>query len=241
MRAALACFLYAASAWAASLDNFDALDRWKAAPAEGVEMHLSKNAGRHGSALRIDFDFHGHGGYAIARREAPVELPPNFEFTFSIRGQAPRETLEFKLIGGENVWWHTKREFDFPAAWKRIGVRKSQIEFAWGPATNHNLPKRIGALEIVITAGTGGKGTVWIDDLALSPVEATSELPAPYGPFTKKKEITIDMKRSRSFGGLTLEWDRPVDYAVFLDGEKVRDVSGRHNDIETADAGARVI
>src|SRR5215208_6041457 len=120
---------------AATLDSFEATDQWKAVPAEGVEMHLTKDAGRHGSALRIDFDFHGHGGYAIARREVPIDLPPNFEFSFFVRAQAPRNTLEFKLIdaSGENVWWHTKREFDFPREWKRVAIRKSQIDFAWGP------------------------------------------------------------------------------------------------------------
>ncbi len=228
---------------ASTLDSFDSIAAWKAAPAQGVEMHLSKEAGRHGAALRIDFDFHGHGGYAIARREVPVELPPNFEFSFSLRGDAPRNTLEFKLIDptGQNVWWHTKREFDFPREWKRIVIRRSQIAFAWGPLGGGELPRRIGSLEIVVTAGTGGKGTVWIDDLALSPIESTSVLPPPYGPFRKGRDFTIDMKRRRELGGFTIEWDRPVAYTVYLDGEKVRDVAGRKNYVDTPDADGRVI
>jgi hypothetical protein len=164
---------------------------WRAIPADGVEMHLTQT----GSRVRIDFDFHGHGGYAIARREVPLELPENFEFTFRIRGEAPRNTLEFKLIDptGENVWWTTNREFDFPREWKRLSIRKSQLQFAWGPLGGGEVPRRIGALEIVVTAGTGGRGTIWIDDLELSPIESTSELPPPFGPF-HRQVVTLDLK-----------------------------------------------
>src|SRR5207248_11633784 len=35
---------------------------WTAHPSDGVEMHVA----REGDVNRIDFDFHGHGGYAIA-------------------------------------------------------------------------------------------------------------------------------------------------------------------------------
>ena len=31
--------------------------------------------------------------------------------------------------------------------------------------------KRVAAIEFAITAGTGGKGTVWIDDLKLTPLD----------------------------------------------------------------------
>ncbi|HEX9161697.1 MAG TPA: discoidin domain-containing protein, partial [Thermoanaerobaculia bacterium] len=237
------------SAFCLELDNFNDISRWKAAPAAGVEMHLSKDAGRHGSALRIDFDFHGHGGYAIARRELPIDLPPNFEFSFFMRAEAPRNTLEFKLIDttGENVWWTTRRELDFPREWTRIAVRKSQIEFAWGPTRSAAVPRHIGALEIVVTAGTGGKGTVWIDDFTLESIESTSELPPPYGPF-HRQSITIDMKQRREFGGMTVEWEHRVPYKVELstDGNEwfsaARPISAAGRDyISTPDAEARFI
>src|ERR1051326_7753236 len=86
---------------------------WTAHPADGVEMHLS----REGEINRLDFDFHGHGGYAIARRDVELELPANYQFTFRIRGDAPIETLEFKLIRGDDVWWMNRRDFAFPREW----------------------------------------------------------------------------------------------------------------------------
>src|SRR5258708_34687681 len=92
-------------------------------------MHLS----REGDANRLDFDFHGHGGYAIARRMGAIELPANYQFTFRLRGAAPSENLEFKLLHGDDVWWRNRRDFVFPRDWMTVATKKRQIEFAWGP------------------------------------------------------------------------------------------------------------
>ena len=118
--------------------------------------------------MRLDYDFQGDARYATARKEVDLELPLDYQFSFWIRADAPVNNLEFKLIdpSGKNVWWVNRRDFSFPREWKKITVRKRDIEFAWGPAGGGEL-HHIGAIEIVVTAGTGGKGTVWIDDLAL--------------------------------------------------------------------------
>src|SRR5690348_13478875 len=48
------------------LDNFDSVTQWTTAPAEGVEVSVHPDpSGAHGGAMRVDFDFHGHGGYAV--------------------------------------------------------------------------------------------------------------------------------------------------------------------------------
>ena len=134
---------------------------WTAHPADGVEMHLS----REGDANRLDFDFHEHGGYAIARKQVNLELPPNYQIVFRIRADAPPENLELKLIepGGENVWWKNRRNFEFPRDWTVLKTKKRQIEFAWGPVHSENLT-HIESIEFVVTAGSGGKGTVWFTD-----------------------------------------------------------------------------
>jgi hypothetical protein len=124
---------------------------WKAVPASGVEMKLTQ-----ADALRVDFDFRGRAGYAIARRDGHIDLPENFELTFRIKGDdAPRNTLEVKFVQGENVWWSVRREYDFPRDWRRLSVKKRHLEFAWGPAGPSPLPNTIDALEIVVTAGSG--------------------------------------------------------------------------------------
>ncbi len=213
------------------LDDFASVGAWVAAPAEGVSTALAADGG----ALRVDVDFHGGSGWALIRRPLPLELPANYAFSFRIRGDLPRNTLEFKLVDptGENVWWSTRREFAFSAEWQTVTVRKRQIAFAWGPAGGGEIA-RVATLEIAITAGGGGKGSVWLDDLTLTglpPVHAyqgamlaaassseaehppaaaidvqatTSWRPTGIGPAW----LAVDFGEPREYGGLVLTWER---------------------------------
>ena len=88
------------------LDSFDSVSQWTTAPADGVEISVHPDSsGPRGRSMRVDFDFHGHGGYAVIRRPLRLILPQNYEISFAIRGDAPTNTLEFKMIDstGENV------------------------------------------------------------------------------------------------------------------------------------------
>ena len=163
------------------MDTFEEPDGWTAHPSDGVSLRISREPGRSGLAMRLDFDFHGGAGYAIARRETPLELPDDYELAFWIRGDAMPQNLELKLVdpSGENVWWINRRDFRFPGAWTRVATRKRQIEFAWGPSREPEL-RRVAAIEIAITAGSGGKGTVWLDDFTLT--ERRPQVPYPAGP-----------------------------------------------------------
>lgn len=213
------------------LDSFADTSAWRALPAAGVALRITSDAPQGDPAMRLDFDFQGHGGYAIARRDAVVDLPDNFELVFRIRADAPVNTLEIKLIdeSGDNVWWTTKRDWDFPRDWRRLSIKKRQIEFAWGPLGPGPLPKRISAIEIVVTAGTGGKGTVWIDDLALSPLAPPPAAPPKaFGPWSSPAEgaqqVTIDLGARYALGGATIDWggDFATRYSVAasLDGKR---------------------
>lgn len=226
------------------LDDFEDTSAWSAHPASGVSLDLSPGEGLHGHALRMDFHFSG-GGYAVARRTLPVELPANYAFSFQLRGEAPVNTLEFKLLdaSGENVWWHVRRDVSFPDTWQPVTIKKRQISFAWGPQGGGEL-RQVAAIEIVVTAGSGGTGSVWIDDLELRelpPPGAT--LPAPRAvassfltpddagraidgdtltawqaaPDDPHPTLTVDFQVEREFGGLVLTWEKdrhPADYSI---------------------------
>ncbi len=159
------------------VDSFDSVSHWSPAFADGVDVSVHPDSGLHGRGMRIDFDFHGRGGYAVVRRVVNLTMPPNYEFSFAIRGEAPVNTLEFKMVDstGENVWWSNTTNFVFPREWTTVTRKKRQISFAWGPIADKEL-RRVFAIEIAITAGTGGKGSVWIDDLALTRLDP----PVPY-------------------------------------------------------------
>jgi hypothetical protein len=155
------------------LDSFDSVTQWSTAPADGVEISVHPDSsGLHGRSMRVDFDFHGHGGYAVIRRPLRMILPPNFEISFAIRGNAPTNTLELKMVDstGENVWWSNNQNFQFPRDWQTVTRKKRQISFAWGPTSDKEL-KRFAAIELAITAGSGGKGSIWLDDLVVTPLE----------------------------------------------------------------------
>jgi len=165
---------------------------WTAHPADGVEMHLT----REGDANRIDFDFRGHAGYAIARRAVDLDLPPDYRFVFRIRGDAPPENLEFKLIHGDDTWWLNRRDFHFTPDFATVRTKKRQIAFAWGPAGGGDI-RHVDSMEVVITAGSGGKGTVWFTDpelqLPAADVVETSGLiaePPPTAIFLDDVKVT---------------------------------------------------
>src|SRR5204862_2478366 len=106
--------------------------------------------------------------------------PGNYEFRFAIRGDCRPNDLEFKLIDstGANVWWCNRRRFEFPRAWTPLGTRKRHIVFAWGPAGGGEI-RRVKAIEIAITAGDGGTGSVWLDDFTLRELPPAGTAPPP--------------------------------------------------------------
>lgn len=229
-----------------TLDDFEH-PAWTAHPADGVELTIRPDAGRRGRAMRLDFVFHG-GGYAVARRELPFDLPADYELSFYVRGAALPNNFEFKLIDstGDNVWWLNRREFHFPHGWTRYVIRKRDVVFAWGPAGGGE-PHHVAAIEIAVTAGQGGSGSVWIDDLTLTPraagktpgpvtAVATSSLPGAAPAATldgdsttawrsgrppaggERQTLQLDFGAPREFGGLEIRWDT-LDYAVDYDIE----------------------
>ncbi|HEU0055093.1 MAG TPA: discoidin domain-containing protein, partial [Longimicrobium sp.] len=220
------------------IDDFEGgVGAWSAHPSEGVDLRITPCNGFRGKGMRLDFDFRGGAGYAIARRAVPLKLPPNYEFSFRIRADAPVNDLEFKLIdpSGENVWWTNRRRFEYPREWTRLRTRKRQIEFAWGPKGGGEMDS-VAQLEIVVTAATGGKGTVWIDDLTFrerEPAGAYAGTPRLRASSNSRQaaramdgdpatawrsddgpeSLTIDFGKERELGGLTVDWDS-LDYAT---------------------------
>lgn len=215
------------------LDDFEDRATWSAHPADGVTLIIGSDEGTRGKALRLDFRFTG-GGYAVARKALSLDLPENWAFRFRLKGKARPNHLEFKLIDstGENVWWCVRRDMTFPADWETFTVKKRQVSFAWGPLGGGEI-RHIAAIEIVVTAGSGGMGTVWLDDLELVTLPPPgAKLPAPrasassarrghapasildgkaksfWSPSPDDAEpwIAVDFGAPREWGGLTVDW-----------------------------------
>ena len=230
-----------------ALDDFSDPSGWTALPSDGVRLVLSTDAGAGGSgkSLRMDFDFGGRAGWAAVRRAFPIRLPENWVMDLRLKGDTPPQTLEFKLLdpSGESVWWSVRRPFEFPRDFTTVRIRKRQVSFAWGPKGGGDL-RDLGFIEVTVTAASGGKGTVWLDDLALEELPPSTSQPPPAtaiassaapgsaarlaldgNPSTEWRSpgppdpqlFSIDLGRRREFGALVLDWDTrdfPRKYSV---------------------------
>lgn len=233
------------------LDGFDTVGEWTAYASDGVGIALTSEPG----TLRADIDYHGGAGYAVIHRPLALVLPANYVFRFKIRGTLPRNTVEFKLLdqSGDNVWWSQRRNFAFDTAWTEIEIPRREISFAWGPAGG-GVMHRVAALEIAITAGEGGKGSVWFDSLSFAerpPVDTTfpirpsriATLPASRdaaramdgdstttwrAPAGKAAELIVDLGHLRGFGAARATWagkaSSHYSMAVSDDGRRWRPI-----------------
>src|SRR5439155_1546621 len=151
-----------------TLDDFAELSGWTPVASGQARLDISRDRGPRDGAMRLEFDFRGGGGFVGARKRFAFPLPDAYAFTFDVRGMAPANKFEFKLVdpGGYNVWRYQEDAFDFPAEWRSLRIRSSQIDFAWGPAGSGPM-HQVGAIEFAVTAPPGGKGTLWLANLCL--------------------------------------------------------------------------
>lgn len=226
-----------------TLDEFENTNGWSFIRSDGVNLNLSTEKGLTGNAIRLDYDFTHGTGYGGIQKLFPIDLPDNYEFTFYLKAESPANNLEIKFIDstGNNVWWISNRNYDFPTTWKKIRIKKRHINFAWGPTSDQNL-KRIDRIEFTIASFVGGKGTIWIDDLKFEPLPPERQsYPVPFitafssvknhSPFlvvdnsdntywqsrgVKNQNIMVDFSTRREFGGLQINWLKD-SYAVSFD------------------------
>ncbi len=218
------------------LDDFVDLSSWHAGASDGVRASIHAAQGIDGRALQLDFDLAGTAGYALADRALPLDLPSNYEISFYVSADAPVNNFQFKLTDadGDNVWWFNRPNFTFSREWREIRIRKRQIAFAWGPASDHTL-RHAARLEFVVAAGSGGgAGSVRFSRLAireLPPVPATWPMPVARASSDRSgaepalavdgqpatawrsdpgagaaQSLTLDFGQRREFGGVVLHW-----------------------------------
>ncbi len=216
-----------------TLDDFETKNGWNFIQSDGVNLNLSTEKGLTGNAIRFDYDFTHGTGYGGIQKLFPIDLPDNYEFTFYLKADSPANNLEIKFIDstGNNVWWVSNRNYDFPHEWKKITIKKLHISFAWGPTSDKDL-KRIDRIEFTIASFVGGKGTIWLDNLKFEKLPPeTHSYPEPLIKATssaknhpsvlltdnsnetywqskgvKSQNLVVDFKTRREFGGLQINW-----------------------------------
>jgi hypothetical protein len=215
------------------IDDFSAAEAWTATGTDEVGAGLRWVDGPGGKALCLDYDFSRASGFATARRVLPLQLPADYEFRFSLRGEGGPNHLQFKLVdaSGENVWWVSRPEFSPSDDWQPQRFKKRHVDFAWGPTRERTL-RESASIEWVVAAGSGGgRGHVCID-----PIRLIERLPAGVAPVpvlssstgttrkalaraldgsdasawhsrnAKPQSLTLDLGQTREFGGVVLRW-----------------------------------
>ena len=110
----LTLLLAAQCATAAVLDDMKDATPWKAAASDQVKASLRRDA--KDDSLCLDYDFAGVSGYAVLRRELPLDWPADFALTTPLKGRGAGNDVQIKLVdaSGDNVWWINRPAFDLP-------------------------------------------------------------------------------------------------------------------------------
>jgi hypothetical protein len=202
------------------------LSAWQTVVSGNAQLHLTALPSGKAAALKLDYDFHGGGGFVVARCQVSRALPEEYAVHFRLRGAGAVNNLELKLIDatGQNVWRHVLHDLAPPRRWKRFTIASEAIDFAWGPLGSGRI-STLGSMEFALVAVSGGQGTVWISDLEIEDrtptapprITASSALPdfaAPAvlsagwqpRPDDLKPWVMIDWTERRTIGGLIIDW-----------------------------------
>ncbi|MGQ9659117.1 MAG: discoidin domain-containing protein [Thermochromatium sp.] len=215
------------------LDDFSDLSVWSGIASGQARLDLVPDTGPEdtGCSMRLDFDFGAGGGFVVARRAMRLTLPDSFAFRLWVRAAAPANAFEFKLVdpSGENVWRLRDESFDFASPWREMRIGSRAIAFGWGPAGG-GAPTEVGAIEIAITAGPGGKGSLWVAGLRLEDrtpsqppvIRVSSQRPGQgvdclldgrsdtaWRPERLPAWVELDFTEPRDYSALILHWDSP--------------------------------
>jgi hypothetical protein len=210
------------------LDDFRNAAAWQASASDQVRATLRVDASD--GSLCLDYDFVGVSGYAVMRRELPVDWPQHFELKLRFKGAGAVNDLQMKLVdaSGDNVWWINRPAFVLPTHLTEMKLRRRHIDFAWGPTADRTL-RQTRAIEFVIAAGqnegSGGRGTLCVARLELN--ERAPD-PTPW-PEPRRRErggtLDLDFLHAREFNGVALRW--PADAPRALDYELLASDDGR--------------
>jgi hypothetical protein len=232
----LFCYFQTTNAQVRLLESFESTSGWLPFASEGVTIDTATVKGFDGNCIKIDFNFMTGAGYCGIQKQFPIQLSPNYKFSFYIKAEAPVNNFEFKLLdkSGDNVWWVNHRNFEFPTQWTKMTIKKRHISFAWGPTENRDLIA-VDKIEFVVSSAAGGKGSLYIDQFEFEPLEvpaksypklivsASSNLSSKNkinkifdnNQLTKwrskikpeQQSVTIDLQKYREYGGLIIDWD----------------------------------
>ncbi|WP_457443955.1 hypothetical protein [Roseateles sp. P5_E4] len=223
----LTCTLLACLAsHAAILDDMKDATRWKATASDQVKATLRQDS--RDDSLCLDYDFAGVSGYAVLRRELPLDWPADFALTTQLKGKTIGNDVQIKFVdaSGDNVWWINRPALALPETLTETRFKRRHVAFAWGP-TEDRVLKRSQFIEFVVVAGQqgGGAGALCVGALGLEPREpAPKAWPAPRRRLGAS-EMTLDFQSLREFNGLWFDSGAAMRVEVSDDNRRWKTLS----------------
>jgi len=225
------------------LGHCDELQGWEVVKAPGRDLHLSIGDGMGRKALYLDYDLGETQLFVIAGKQMLLSLPPNYEFSFHIKGVSPETTSSSSSSMRKAIHsCKVRKNYRFPEDWKKLVVTRRDLRYGWGPNTGAK-PAKIAPVESAIAAGQGGAGRIFIHRATLR------ELPPPKPPMKarpfsekaleyaaqhavddsfatkwrskplKAEWLEVDLGKPTPMAGLTLQWTAHGDYDVWLSAD----------------------
>jgi hypothetical protein len=208
------------------LDDFRDGALWQAFASDQVHADLRRDAD---GSLCLDADFGSVSGYAVMRRELPLEWPAHFDLSARLKGRGATNDVQIKFVdgSGDNVWWVNRPNTVLPGALSEWRLKRRHVVFAWGPAAEREL-RQTRYVEFVIAAGReGGKTSLCVAALRLAE-RAPDPVPWPEPRVHHQGLVTtLDFQVPREFNGVALRWPagtRRLDYGLWAsdDGRRWR-------------------
>ncbi len=193
------CALATAPGRAVALDDFeDARRAWtRAAPRRRRRRSRSRQRRRRRrQAMRLDFDFHGAAATSIVRRalalDAARELRASrFQLARRRRRRTPRVQAR-RRERRERLVAVAARLRRSRAEWQRVRIKKRQLRLRLGAAGGGELGARRRRSRSRSPPGSGGKGSVWIDELRSSARPPRRARPARRWPARRRPRPATD-------------------------------------------------
>ena len=146
-------------------------------PARAVRRPRCSRAPR----SRLDFDFRGQAGWAAARRRHRPRLSGQLGDRLRRPGRGERRTTSrsssstspARTSGGRSGAISFR-----PRPVDTLRLKKRHFSFAWGPAGGGEI-RRASAIEIAITARSGGAGWIELENLTFAPLPPSAPDAAP--------------------------------------------------------------
>jgi hypothetical protein len=157
---------------AASADVLDAFEKasWQTHQAEGASISLKTASGVSKKALQVTYDLKDTKAWVQISKALEIGDIRDKALRLWVRGEGASNTLEIKLVDEDGTNFGVKKaSATAQSEWTELVLNEDDFEYWWGGDPQLGPVKEI---YIAISAGEGGAGQVWLDDLRRAAAKA---------------------------------------------------------------------